>query len=117
MFVAYAILAILLALMLVFSARSKLVKNEQVVEIIHSKVGVPMTMFPFLAACEIAGAIGLLIGLVYPPVGIAAAIGVALYFIGAVIAHLRVRDVKGLSAPLGPLVFSIIVTALATASA
>ena len=39
-----------------------------------------------------AGALGLLAGIAVPALGIAAATGLVLYFIGAVIAHLRVRD-------------------------
>jgi len=38
------------------------------------------------------GAIGLLSGLALPVIGAAAAVGLILYFIGAVTAHLRARD-------------------------
>ncbi|MEU1254104.1 DoxX family protein [Streptomyces chartreusis] len=37
--------------------------------------------------------------MLYRPLGIAAAIGVVLFFIGAVISHLRVRDVKAVPVP------------------
>jgi hypothetical protein len=59
-------------------------------------LGVPLGLFPFLAACEIAGAGGLPIGLWYAQLGIAAAIGLVLYFVGAVGAHLRKSDFKRL---------------------
>ncbi|MEV5751040.1 DoxX family protein [Actinoallomurus sp. NPDC052308] len=95
MFVAYAIVGVLLAIMLLASAAAKLTKNKQIVEGLTG-IGVPLGMFPFLAACEIAGAAGLVIGLWYGPLGVAAAIGVVLYFIGAVGAHLRKSDFKGL---------------------
>ncbi|MGW1356469.1 DoxX family protein [Streptomyces chartreusis] len=52
-----------------------------------------------LALLKFAGAAGLLIGIFYRPLGIAAAIGVVLFFIGAVISHLRVRDVKAVPVP------------------
>ena len=39
-----------------------------------------------------AGALGLLAGFVVPALGIAAAAGLVLYFTGALVAHLRVRD-------------------------
>jgi hypothetical protein len=43
-----------------------------------------------LGALKLAGAAGLLVGLAgLPAIGIAAATGLVLYFIGAVIAHLR----------------------------
>ena len=35
-----------------------------------------------------------MVGLFWWPVGVAAAIGVILYFLGAIGAHLRVRDMK-----------------------
>ena len=39
-----------------------------------------------------AGALGLLIGIGVPLVGIAAATGLVVFFIGAIITHLRARD-------------------------
>jgi DoxX-like family len=95
MFVAYTVIAVLLALGLLVSAAAKLRRVPQLVDGFTS-LGVPPGMLPFLAACEIAGAGGLVIGLWYPPLGIAAAIGLVLYFVGAVGAHLRSRDFKGM---------------------
>ena len=92
MFVAYAVVAILLSLALVASGGAKLTKQPKVVESIHSALGVPMSWFPALAAAEIAGAIGLVLGLWIPALGIAGAIGVVLYFAGAVGAHVRAHD-------------------------
>lgn len=86
---------VLLALALLVSAAAKLRRVPQLVDGLTS-LGVPLGLFPFLAACEIAGAGGLLIGLWYPPLGITAAIGLVLYFVGAVGAHLRNSDFKGL---------------------
>jgi hypothetical protein len=94
MFIAYDIVGILLALLLLASAAAKLRRLPRLVEGLTS-LGVPLGLFPFLAACEIAGAVGLLIGIWYPPLGIAAAIGLVLYFVGAVGAHLRKTDFKG----------------------
>jgi hypothetical protein len=46
-----------------------------------------------LGLLNAAAAFGLLIGLIgVPPIGTAAAIGLVLYFFGAIVAHLRVRD-------------------------
>lgn len=94
MSIAYDVVGVLLALALLASAATKLRRVPQVVDGLTS-LGVPLGLFPFLAACEIAGAGGLLIGLWYPPLGIAAAIGLVLYFAGAVSAHLRRSDFKG----------------------
>jgi uncharacterized membrane protein YphA (DoxX/SURF4 family) len=98
MFIAYVVVAVLLAFVLLVSGRGKLVKDEKIVASLTG-AGVPLTWFPRLAALEIAGAVGLLVGIAYRPLGIAAAVGVVLYFAGAVVAHLRVKDVKGLPVP------------------
>ncbi|MDX6374784.1 MAG: hypothetical protein QOD98_3772 [Nocardioidaceae bacterium] len=91
MFIAAAIVVGLLASALVASGAAKLMKNPQLVEGMAS-VGVPEHRLWLLASAEIAGAIGLVAGLFWWPIGVAAAIGVILYFVGALGAHLRVRD-------------------------
>jgi hypothetical protein len=105
LFIAYTVIAVLLTLALVPSAYAKLTKNKRIVDGLTG-IGVPLGIFPFLASCEIAGAAGLLVGLWYAPLGIAAAIGLTLYFLGAVGAHLRKRDFKGLPTPLVILIFA-----------
>lgn len=65
-----------------------------------AKVHVPRSWLPMLGTMKFAGAIGLLAGLVGPPaIGIAAAAGLVLYFIGAVIAHLRARVLYNIAFP------------------
>jgi uncharacterized membrane protein YphA (DoxX/SURF4 family) len=88
-FVATAIVSSLLALLLIASGRGKLLKEPQQMEIMRS-VEFPDDTVWLLAAAEIAGAVGVVAGLFWWPIGIAAAIGVTLYFLGAVSAHLRV---------------------------
>lgn len=66
---------------------------------IHETVGVPVKYFPLLAACEFAGALGLVAGIWWPPLGLSAGIGLVLYFVGAIVSHLRVGDVRGIGAP------------------
>lgn len=94
--IAYLSVIISLAAILVFSGLGKLRHNPHIVKVIHEVVRVPMKFLPLLAACEFAGAAGIVIGIWWPPLGIAASIGVVLYFVGAVIAHLRVGDAKGI---------------------
>jgi uncharacterized membrane protein YphA (DoxX/SURF4 family) len=102
MFIALVITSIVLAAIAVGSATGKLRKAGAVVAAIHGTVGVPLRFLPVLAALEIAGGIGILIGLAIDPLGIAAATGLVLYFVGAVISHLRVRDTKGAAQPVLP---------------
>ncbi|MFD3542511.1 DoxX family protein [Streptomyces sp. NPDC058662] len=91
MFTAYAVVAGLLALTLIASATLTLRRNDQILANMR-KVEVPESWLPRLAAVKAAGAVGLIAGLWIAPLGVAAAVGVTLYFIGAVISHLRVKD-------------------------
>jgi hypothetical protein len=65
-----------------------------------AKVHVPNSWLPTLGILKLAGAAGLLVGLVgLPAIGIAAATGLVLFFIGAVIAHVRARVLYNIAAP------------------
>ena len=107
MFIGYAVVAALLAFALSASAFLTLTKNPQVVGNM-TKLDVPDSWMPWLATAKIAGTLGLLAGLAIPPLGGAAAIGVVLYFIGALITHLRKKDYE-----IAPVV---VLTLLATAA-
>ncbi|MEV8453136.1 DoxX family protein [Streptomyces sp. NPDC052095] len=91
MFIGYVVVAVLLALASAGSAFLTFTRNPQVVGSM-AKVGVPDSWLPRLATAKAAGALGLLAGLVVAPLGMAAAVGLVLYFSGGVIAHLRVKD-------------------------
>lgn len=55
-----------------------------------AEVHVPASVLPYLATLKLAGAVGLVLGLtVVPWLGVAAGIGLILFFIGAVVAHIR----------------------------
>jgi hypothetical protein len=45
-----------------------------------------------LGTLKAAGALGLLIGIRVPLIGIAAAVGLVLFFVGAIVTHLRAHD-------------------------
>src|SRR5258708_38709799 len=91
MFVAAAIVSSLLAAVLLVAGRGKLVKDPQQLKTM-STVGFPEDKLWLLATAEIAGAVGVVAGLFWWPIGVAAAAGVILYFLGAIGAHFRVRD-------------------------
>ncbi|GID30527.1 DoxX family protein [Paractinoplanes brasiliensis] len=98
MFIAYVVVAALLSLVLLMSARGDITRDPKITEPIKA-LGVRDSWFLPLGLVKIAGALGLLAGIVYRPLGIAAAIGVVLYFLGAVITHLRAGDKKGVGTP------------------
>lgn len=54
-------------------------------------LGVPHAWLPTLGALKAAGALGLLVGIAVPPIGIAAAGGLVLFFVGAIVTAVRAR--------------------------
>ena len=103
---AYYVVTVLFALITAFSGVMKIRHDPNVVKVIHETVGVPLKYFPVLAACELSGAIGLVAGIWFPPLGIAAGAGLVIYFIGAVVSHVRVGDFKGLGSAVFMLALS-----------
>ncbi|GAA3206195.1 DoxX family protein [Nonomuraea roseoviolacea] len=78
--------------------------------------GVPRSWWPWLGAAKAAGAIGLLAGLAVPAIGVAAAIGLILYFTGAVVTVLRARSYKTVVFPFLYLAPVVVALALGTAA-
>jgi hypothetical protein len=65
-----------------------------------AEVGVPRSWLPALGAAKLAGAIGLVVGIVgLPAVGIAAAAGLVVFFVGAVVTHLRAHVLYNIAFP------------------
>lgn len=112
MFIAYCVLALVYAVMLAFSGVTKLQHHPDAIQIIHERVGVPLAFFPLLAACEFAAAIGLVAGIRWPTLGLAAATGAGVYFAGAILSHVRVGDVAGIGGAAFMLVVALVLLAL-----
>jgi DoxX-like family len=65
-----------------------------------AEVRVPRSWLPALGAVKLAGAAGLIVGLMgLPALGIAAAVGLVLFFVGAVITHLLARVLYNIAFP------------------
>lgn len=111
MFVAAAVVSLLLAALLVFAAARKLGHREAVVQS-YVKVGVPPDKLNYLAFILLIAAAGLMAGLLWAPLGAAAAAGLVCYFALAVIAHLRADDAKNLPTPVLMLALAIAALAL-----
>ncbi len=110
--IALIIIAVILGLAATVSAMGKLRKMPQVVDQMHH-VGVKDSQIPILAILELLGAAGLLVGIWVPILGVLAALGLTLYFIAAVIAHVRAKDAMKDAAPaLGLAVVSLVVLLL-----
>lgn len=65
-----------------------------------AEVGVPRSWLPALGAVKLAGAAGLVVGLLgLRALGIAAAVGLVLFFVGAVVTHLRAHVLYNIAFP------------------
>ncbi|HSI79637.1 MAG TPA: DoxX family protein [Solirubrobacterales bacterium] len=99
MVAATVISSIVLASLLAFAALRKLSHRPEVVRE-YRRVGVPERRLDRLAAILLAGAAGLLGGLAWAPLGLAAAAGVVVYFLLAIAAHFRFGDLAHVATPV-----------------
>jgi hypothetical protein len=88
---ATVIVTLLLAGLFTFAASIKLLGVSQSLAI-RDHLGVKPVQWRLIGVCELAGVAGALVGLMWAPIGIAAAIGLALLSIGAIAFHLRASD-------------------------
>lgn len=111
MHLAYLVVTSVVAAMAAVSGLGKMRRDPKILHVVHEVVGVPLKYFPHLAACEFAGALGLVLGIWWPYLGIAAGIGLVVYFVGAIVSHVRMGDGKG----TGPAAFMLIISVVALA--
>ncbi len=91
MFTIYVVVTALAAAANGFSATLDFIRYKPIL-VNMGKAGVPESWLPRLGALKAAGAIGLLVGIGAPLIGMAAAAGLVLFFIAAIITHVRARD-------------------------
>jgi len=89
--VTYVVVTLLAAVVNGYAAALNFIGAESV-KVVADRVQVSRSWMTPLGTLLAAGAVGLLTGLAVPALGIAAGIGLSLYFVCAVTAHLRVRD-------------------------
>ncbi|WP_435058785.1 DoxX family protein [Streptomyces sp. bgisy060] len=87
---AAVVVTVLAALMAGFSGASVFFRAAFVVQPL-AEYGVPRAAWNWLGAAKTAGALGLVVGFWVPVIGTLAAIGLVLYFAGAVITVIRAR--------------------------
>lgn len=107
------IVVILAAAWVGFSAYAVFTHKSWVVDNL-ADYGVPQRAWPWLGSAKMLGAVGLVVGLWVPAVGIAAAVGLTLYFVGAVLTVLRARAFAHVPFPLlylAPVVVAGVLTA------
>jgi hypothetical protein len=91
MFTAYIVVTLLAAAANIFSAILDFIRYKQIL-INMARVGVSESWLTTLGILKATGALGLLVGIRVPLIGIAAAVGLVVFFIAAIITHLRGRD-------------------------
>lgn len=91
MFTAYLIVTLLAAAANIFSATLDFIQFKPILINMH-RVGVPASWITILGILKAAGAIGLLVGIGVPLIGTAAATGLVLFFVGAIVTHLKAGD-------------------------
>jgi hypothetical protein len=115
-FAATVAVTVVLAALLVYTAARKLGHRPEVVRT-YDRLGVPEHRLNVLALVLLAGAAGIAFGLYWAPAGIAAGIGLVLYFLLAVGAHIRAGDQRNLPTPILLVVLSVATLALRVATA
>jgi hypothetical protein len=96
--IAKLVVTALLAAMLGFAGLIKVVGLPQSLTI-RDHLGVKPVQWRLIGALELAAVAGVLIGLSWPPIGVAAAVGAALLLLGAIGFHARASDSAADTAP------------------
>jgi uncharacterized membrane protein YphA (DoxX/SURF4 family) len=112
MTIALIIFGSLLAFAAIGSAISKLVKVPDVMAAMAS-VGVKPNQVPVLAILEIAGGLGVILGIWNKQLGIVSSAALVLYFVGALYSHFsRKHKVADFGAALGIFIIATVTTIL-----
>ena len=88
MFAAYVVVSIVLAAALLGSATANFVHYRQVL-VTMNRADVPESWISLLGVIKVAGAVGLLAGIAIPLAGLAAALGIILFFLAALAVHIH----------------------------
>ncbi|WP_033328835.1 DoxX family protein [Streptomyces yerevanensis] len=92
MYVTAAILSVLLALVSLAAGTPEALLKGDVSAGLQSHMGLSAGLVRFVGLAEVAAAVGLIVGLFWQPLGIAAAMGFAITMVGAVGFHAKAGD-------------------------
>jgi DoxX-like family len=96
--IADVIVTALLAVLFAFAGLIKLFGVRQSLAI-RDHLGVKPAQWRMIGILELAGVAGVLVGLTWAPIGVAAAIGLSLLTLGAIVFHGRASDSAADTAP------------------
>jgi DoxX-like family len=89
--IAKVVVTALLAALFGFAGLIKVVGLRQSLAI-RDHLGVKPVQWRMIGLLELAGVVGVLVGLAWAPIGVAAAVGLALLVLGAIVFHVRASD-------------------------
>jgi hypothetical protein len=98
MAMATVIVSILLVALFLFASSIKLLGVRQSLAV-RDHLKISPSLWRVIGLLELAGVVGVLAGLKWPPLGIAAATGLALLAVGAIASHVRSSDSISETAP------------------
>ncbi|MDT0344495.1 DoxX family protein [Streptomyces litchfieldiae] len=116
MYVTAAILSVVLALVSLAAGVPKLLLKGDVPVKLQEHMGLSAGLVRLIGVAEVAAAGGLVVGLFWQPLGIAAAVGFALMMAGAVAFHARAGDYAD-PAARGNALAPVVLTVLSVAAA
>jgi hypothetical protein len=96
---AYVVTTVVAAVFVGYSAWAVFSHASWVIKALDD-YGVPRAWGPWLGTAKAAGAVGLLVGLFVPLVGVAAEVGLIVYFTGAVVTVIHARWYSHIAYPL-----------------
>lgn len=96
---AYVVVTLVAALMAGFSGTVLLMRAQWIVQAL-TDYGVPRLWWTWLGLAKAAGAVGLVVGLFVPVIGVVAGVGLVLYFLGAAVTVARARWYSHVPFPL-----------------
>jgi hypothetical protein len=118
MYITAAILSVLLTLVTLSVGAPKTVLKGPYSASLQSHMGLGAGLVRFIGLAEVAAAAGLIIGLFWQPLGIAAATGFAVLMVGAAVFHGRAGDFANPDTranAMGPIVLCLLSVATAVA--
>jgi hypothetical protein len=106
MFMAYIVVTVLAAGANIYAAANDFLRPEWLVANM-TRLRVPQSWIFVLGALKAAGALGLLVGIGLPLIGVSAAAGLVLFFVGAIVTALRANWYAHISYPATFLVLAV----------
>jgi hypothetical protein len=106
MFIAYVIVTLLAVALNGYAAYVDFIRAEWVLANM-TRYGIPHSWLNLLGALKAAGAVGLLVGIGAPLIGVSASIGLVVYFLGAIITVMRAQLYSDLRYPTPFLLFAM----------